>query len=265
VSDPYEPIMLPGTEIRRIHSNIVDEDYRLYVYLPWGYNETDQAYPVLYFTDANLVFLRSLWSTPLPDVLLVGIGYDTDDYVAQIRLRARDFLPTRNERDEREFKEMSGIEIESGGGEAFLSFLHEELFPFVESQYRIIPGNRAYFGQSYGGTFGAYTLFTRPDTFSRYVLASPELTWDNERCFAYEREYAETHDDLPVKLYLAAGTFDESTQRPFVSNLVKLHQILKEREYPGLDLRYDLLDREYHVTSVIPAAQFGARFIYDVD
>ena len=73
--------------------------------------------------------------------------------------------------------------ITSGGGAHFLAFLHEELFPFINARYRTVPDDRTLSCYSYGGTFGVFTLFNRPETFQRLLpqplqVADPGYTAD---------------------------------------------------------------------------------------
>jgi hypothetical protein len=97
------------------------------------------------------------------------------------------------------------------------------------------------------------------------IIAAPELRWDNEICFAYEREYAETHTDLPTKLYLGVGTMDEAPDAPFVSNLVRFHALLRSRDYEGLDMTLDLLPGETHLSVARPSGQRGLQAVFDED
>ena len=148
---------------------------------------------------------------------------------------------------EKEYK----ISIESGGGGQFLAFMRDELFSFINDQYRTKPDDRSLFCYSYGGTFGLFTLFNKPDTFNRYIIGAPDLGWDNELCFQYERQYAAKQSDLPAKLFFAVGTLDEAViMDRNVSTLFRLHAILKSRNYEGLDMRLKVLEGETHSSAI---------------
>lgn len=265
MSDSHSPVTLPGTEVRLLHSANIDQEYKLFISLPANYEESEDSYPVLYVTDANWFFssfpiLRWL---PIPPMIIVGIGYPTDDPAEIFRLRARDFLPTQNKEDERIVKEEYKMLIESGGGGRFLSFVRDELFPFINDQYRTEPDDRALFAYSYGGTFGLFTLFNKPDTFNRYIIGAPDLGWDNELCFQYERQYADRRSDLPVKLFFAVGTLDEAViiDRN-VSTLFRLHAILKSRNYEGLNMSLKIFESETHSSAAVPTASWGLRWAF---
>ncbi len=272
MSNTHPPVTLPGTEVRLLQSPNVDQEYKLFIALPSDYDESEESYPVLYVTDANWffnVFLPLVGLVRMPPMILVGIGYPTDKWTDIFRLRARDFLPTRNKEEERIVEEIyqasldSGALMDSGGGGLFLSFIRDELFPFINDQYRTKPDDRALFCYSYGGTFGVYTLFNKPDTFNRYIIGAPDLGWDNELCFQYEQQYAAKRSDLPVKLFFAVGTLDEDIiiDRN-VSTLFRFHAILKRRNYEGLDMSFKVFEGETHPSAIVPTASWGLRAVF---
>ncbi|MAT97410.1 MAG: hypothetical protein CL608_09735 [Anaerolineaceae bacterium] len=261
----HPPVTLPGTEVRLLHSATVDQEYKVFVSFPSGYAGSEARYPVLYVTDANWLFssFLRLHSLSIPPMIIVGIGYPTNNSAEIFRVRARDFLPTKNKEDEKIVKEAYEMSIESGGGRQFLSFIRNELFPFINDQYRTQPNNRAFFGWSYGGTFGLYTLFNKPDTFNRYILSAPDLGWDNGLCFQYEEQYAAEQSDLPVKLFLGVGSLDEDVIiNRNVSTLFRFHAILKSREYAGLDMSLKIFEGETHSSAVVPTASWGLRAVF---
>jgi predicted alpha/beta superfamily hydrolase len=251
----YPPVSLPNSQIRLLQSSLVGETYRLYIGLPENYaRHSDKTYPVVYLPYANLLFPLVWFITAslsvdweLPRLILVGIGYNTDQPIELARIRERDFLPTRSPK----------ARHPTGQAEAYLRFNREELQPFINSHYRATPEDSTYVGHSHAGLFGLYTLFHQPDTFNRYVIGSPSIHHDNRITLAYERDYASHHDDLPVRMFLSVGAreqmddplIDPSFQ--FVTNLMKLTEILKKRNYPSLRLTSYVFEDQTH-TSVMP-------------
>jgi hypothetical protein len=71
--------------------------------------------------------------------------------------------------------------------------------------YRADPSRRLLQGSSYTGLFTLYALFADPGLFSGYVGASPAVPFGDRYAFKQEAEYARTHKELPVKLFLAVG------------------------------------------------------------
>jgi predicted alpha/beta superfamily hydrolase len=265
MSDTPSLVTLPDSEVHLLESSHVDQTYKLFISLPEGYADSKDSYPVLYVTDANWVFsifYSASWFLPIPPMIVVGIGYPTDDFADIFRLRARDFLPTKSIEEEKRTKEISNFAIESGGSGDFISFIREELFPFINSRYRTKIDDRTLYGYSYGGTFGIYTLFNHSDTFIRYIIGAPVLLWDNRVCFAYEREYAERSTDLATKLYLSVGALDEDLTEHNASQLLEFHAILKNRNYPSLNMDFEVFNGETHGTGGIPTMSWGLRSVF---
>jgi enterochelin esterase-like enzyme len=53
----YPEVTIPNTELRTVRSQIVDQEFNIYIQLPLNYSaDTGASYPVLYVTDANRSF-----------------------------------------------------------------------------------------------------------------------------------------------------------------------------------------------------------------
>jgi predicted alpha/beta superfamily hydrolase len=79
--------------------------------------------------------------------------------------RCRDMLPVKVE----EYPT-------SGGADKFLTFMAEELIPFVDRNFRTTDF-RILYGESDAGLFTVYALFTQPEAFSAYIASNPSLGW----------------------------------------------------------------------------------------
>ncbi len=172
-ADETTPYAMPRTQVVPITAGNSQKQYELYIKLPENYGETrDKQYPVIYTTDAvwHMDLLSGTTEYLMPDVILVGISWqqNTDDTVAH-QSRFRDYTLYPSSEPERQAKN------KYGQGEAHLSFIRQNVIPYVEGTYRTAEGQRAYLGYSLGGAFGAYMLFAAPDTFNHYILGSPAL------------------------------------------------------------------------------------------
>ena len=257
---------MPNTEVRTLQSSYVDQKFKLFISLPEGYHQSEEHYPVLYVTDANWcfnIFANQIVSwLPVPEMIIVGIGYPTDDNDAINHLRSRDFLATQDQARKKAINENIPWTVESGGGGAFLSFIREELFGFVDKQYRTKREDRTFFGFSWGGTFGVYTLFNQPDTFQRYIISAPDLSWDNQISFSYERDYANAFPALPVAVYFGIGTLDEDMIEHNFSLLVHFHTAMESRKYEGLKMKLGVYVDATHISAVMPTAYKGLQFVF---
>jgi predicted alpha/beta superfamily hydrolase len=227
-------VEIPNSQLQKITSVIVGQEYDLYIHLPRNYGSKEQKYPVLYLLDAQwdfplvaAIFGQQFYDGFLPGIVIVGITWGGKN-PNHDSLRARDLTPTN-----------AATLRQSGNAPQFLAFIKKELIPFVESQYRVTD-DRTLMGSSFGGLFTLYALFIETELFQRYVLTSPALGWNNEVIYAYEKNYAEKQSQLPVKLFMAVGEHES------VSGFQKFVEHLKARNYQGLSLQTRVLENTGH-------------------
>jgi predicted alpha/beta superfamily hydrolase len=68
-----------------------------------------------------------------------------------------------------------GKDAWGGGGQAYETFLVDELKPFIEARYAVDPARSVLFGHSLGGLFAGTVLVRHPRAFSGYLIASPSI------------------------------------------------------------------------------------------
>ncbi|MFN2178811.1 MAG: alpha/beta hydrolase [Candidatus Promineifilaceae bacterium] len=143
----------------------------------------------------------------------------------------------------------------SGGADNFLEFIRKELKPFIQANYRIDSKDASVLGHSFGGLFALYALLKAPDTFNRYIISSPSIWWNPQTIFEYEENLASEHSDLSAKVFLSAGTLEESMQVPvrgvparFVTNIQAMANKLHSRGYENLSLTQHVFEDESHVS-----------------
>src|SRR6185312_14643608 len=221
--------------INEIQSKILGEKRILNIYFPEGYNEKDnKQYPVIYLLDgsadedfihvAGLVqFLNFPWVDILPKSILVGIA-NVD--------RKRDFtFPTSVMQDKKELPT-------SGGSAKFIEFIRKELEPFIENHYRT-NSSKTLIGQSLGGLLATEILFKNPDLFTKYIIVSPSLWWDNESL-------------LKAKLVVPGNTLDVyiavgNEEKIMVNDVHQLQSILKNRGKNTM-VHFQYFPQENHAT-----------------
>jgi predicted alpha/beta superfamily hydrolase len=251
---PYPPVSLRGTEVRSIKSSSIDQEFKLHVYLPAGYTDSTRVFPVVYLTDSDAYFgyFRSLagnlhYGNMIPEVVIVGIAYE-EDVQSYMRNRERDLLPAA-----------VANHPGSGNAEAFVEFMRDELLPFVESQYRVDPGDRTIVGMSAGATFALYVLCTSPGLFDRYVIVSPYLIYGQEILLELHDAYARGHDSLPAHVYTAMGELEP----PYaLGPWNKLIENIDERDYADLELKREVLQRLSHMDIVFTAYVNGMKEVF---
>ena len=245
-----EPVELSASEFHEFRTND-GTLYDVYIAFPVGYEPSgDVEYPVFYVTDAFAAFgliaqtARALeMGRDIPPMIVVGVDNPVSSVAEWTARRSLSLTPTRVTSD----SQQSGPEVRTGGADAFLAALTDEIIPWVESRYPASEG-RVLYGGSLGGLFATHALFTSPDTFAYYLIGSPALWWDNEVMFEREETYANEHDDLPARVFMSVGSEERDNMKSVMS---RMSGSLMNRNYPSLEIGRHIFDDETH-TSVIP-------------
>ena len=270
----YPLVTIPGTENRSFYSKVMEQEMILYIKIPASYKiNTQKVYPCWYVTDANLSFamiadIANFFEVPViiePEIFVVGIAYKIRDMGDWGAWRTRDLTPTNIPSMDTYWAGVFSkfadrqVEVKTGGSAKFLEFIEKEVFPFMESNYRVSSSGRGLGGYSYGGLFSLYVLFKKPELFSLYYAGSPSIKYDKGILYTYEKEYASTHKDLNAKLLMTAGGAEDSIM---IANVHKMASQLESRNYPGLKVETTVFPDETH-QSCIPAALMRAfRVLY---
>jgi predicted alpha/beta superfamily hydrolase len=226
-----------------LHSEYVGQNFELSISLPRSYKNSDTNYPVIFLLDSYWAFpsvkgitdALSWPSSIIPEVILVGIGYGGSGQEAALNWvvgRTRDLTPSVNKLREESYENrlkrggMIDIDIETGGAPQFLEFIAKELFPFIESNYRIDNNLRMLSGHSAGGLFGLFVLFHDPNLFSKYFIGSPSITtFQDSITFEFEANYALEHTDLPADVFMSVGQLEKENSESMkrISDLLDSH------------------------------------------
>ncbi|MFC1500807.1 tetratricopeptide repeat protein, partial [Candidatus Zixiibacteriota bacterium] len=126
---------------------------------PRGYKETGIGYPVVYVLYADHTYLY--YGEAIHDLTLFGLDLMPETIVVGIVnvQRYRDLMPV-------------GPEGSPESIDRFLRFMQEELFPFIEDEYRT-KGFRILIGPQAGACFGIYSIIESPRMFNAFILNNP--------------------------------------------------------------------------------------------
>jgi predicted alpha/beta superfamily hydrolase len=181
-------------EMHTITSTVLGEERRLIVGLPQGYEGGSQHYPVMYLLDGGGHFHHTTGITQflanqgrMPQMIVVAIPNTN---------RTRDLTPAPGEDSER-FPT-------AGGADDFLSFIADELVPWVNDNFRTADYS-VLVGHSFGGLFANYALLTRPEAFNAYVSISPSLWWNDRSLVEEARNTVEQQPWSGRYLYMTMG------------------------------------------------------------
>jgi predicted alpha/beta superfamily hydrolase len=190
------PVTVPRSAEFRWHSAVTRRDYLVRVArppLPPG----PSGYPVVWVLDGDQFFataadqIATRSFADLRSALVVGIAYPTRDPGQVAHLRMKDLTPDCPTPEQFAFFLRNGFTLdETGGGEAFLEMLVGELRPWLAKRYPVDPQDQTLFGHSFGGLLALHALFTRPDSFSTFVAASPAIHWAARAVLAREPRLA---------------------------------------------------------------------------
>ena len=187
-----------------VESKVLAETRQIFVHQPkgfWGMDEEMTDLPLVLVLDAETQFLQTistvdfLSSAPLgadliPRSLVVGIPNTN---------RNRDLSPIKGVIA----NDSTTLET-TGGGKKFLSFITDELIPYIESSYST-SNHRTIIGHSLGGLIVFEALLQKKDYFTNYLAIDPGLGFADE---LYMREILDTlkQADLSAEnLYFAAA------------------------------------------------------------
>jgi predicted alpha/beta superfamily hydrolase len=249
----FPAVTIPGSQVRKIQSAIVHQEYELHILLPGGYASSNKKYPVVYLMDSQWDFplVKSIYGQHyfdgfIPEMIIVGVTWGGDKPNPD-SLRARDYTPTNELRM-----------IQSGGADQFLSFMKTELFPFIESNYKADPDNRNLMGCSLGGLFTLYTLFTHTEMFTGYAAASPAVGWDKEVLYKYEKIFATKKLTKPLRVYMTVGDVERS--RPVFE---KFAANMMSRKYENVHLFAKVLENTGHSGTKGETYSRGVQYIFE--
>jgi len=288
---PHADSPLPETEVHHLPSAHVGDMFKVLV----GHCGSLRA------ADARVLFMGDPWanfgtavemarllrySEDIPPLLIVAVGYDLVTIDDNAAVRSRDFTPTIDRTRGGDDPAMMG------GAGRFLTFLRDELKPWVRERYGVDPDDSAFFGDSLGGLFAMWTLLTEPGLFPRYGIGSPSLWWDDSMMFGQEAAYASAHDDLPATVFVSVGELEtpagdvrwreqlpperrakaeadaeaEARVGPpvdMVADAARMVAALRSRAYPSLDIAFEVLPGEYHHTAPSLNLSRALRYLFD--
>lgn len=169
-------------------SKINGRVYRVMVSTPFMF-DPGASYPVVYVLDANVFFGTVTdavhfmsFAKEMAPAIVVGIAYPTDDLTAWVRERRFDLTPTPSPKP--------SDAGPSGGGDAFLRFIEDEVKPLIRARFRIDDTRQTLFGMSFGGLAALRSMFRNPSAFSAYIVASPSIWWDNKAVLVDEGAFS---------------------------------------------------------------------------
>ena len=183
-----------------IKSEILHENRKILIHLPDDYDTSNKTYPVLYLLDGttNLLLqtkadmIRLHNRENISDMIIVGI--ENID-------RNRDMMPVSTK----------SFTVPIPGAEKFLTYIRDELIPYIEKKYRTNE-QRILCGKSLSGLFTLYTFLTKPKLFNAYIGCSAGWLGDMNDYFVTLTDKAFQNPDQykGKKIFMANSLIDEN-------------------------------------------------------
>lgn len=275
--DPV-PAPIPGTTQYDLDSR-GGQPFRLFLHIPAG-EPPPGGWPLIVVLDANAVMgmvvdvVRTLAFLPREAgirsaAVVAGIGYRTDGPYDLVR-RSYDLTPPPG----REIPAAEGRPAtRTGGADALLDFIEAVVKPLAARQAPLDPSHHALLGHSFGGLCALHALFTRGAAFHDYVAGSPAIWWEDSAILAAaERFIARTDRPAPRRLLMTVGEYEQEPApwhdpawRPRMEMMRMVDQAReladRLRPLPGLELAFETLPGDGHMSAFPTAVLRGLRFI----
>ncbi len=237
-----------------IHSDILNEERKCLISIPESYYEGQniKEYPVMILLDGSVHFKMASGVTQfmssdrnrnyfIPEMIIVAIE-NVD--------RERDFTVT---------KIKTARPNTMGGGRNFLSFIENELIPYVDENYRTKP-ERILVGHSLGGLLTLNSFRDEKSLFDAYLAIDPSIWW-------VEEMMKEKVDSIPSasfnkKLYLATANQGEANFERNKKRHDRLFQLLQEKSSEPMNLKLDYFENENHRSVPLSAMYEGLKYLF---
>ncbi|WP_159998359.1 alpha/beta hydrolase [Roseomonas sp. 18066] len=272
---------LPGTTQHELESR-GGQTFRVFLHVPAG-TPPAGGWPMITLLDANAVMglvvdtIRVLAFLPREAgigsaAVVAGIGYRGEGPY-DIARRSFDLTPPPI----RELPAADGRPARRiGGADELLDFIEEQVKPLAARAAPIDASRHALLGHSFGGLFTLHALFTRPAAFRDYVAGSPSIWWQDGALLAEaERFIARADRPAPKRLLITIGEHEQVpapwhdpawAPRMAMTRMVDNAREMAERlrPVPGLQLGFETLPGDGHMSAFPVAVQRGLRFILGV-
>jgi uncharacterized protein len=207
------PLLRARSATESLLTSAQGHHYRILVSAPAGAAPKD-GFPVFYVLDADAWFGTTVEIAKMREYEklepAVIIGVASPKHFFFNLSRSYDFTPPGADPD------FDGVK--TGGANEFLAFLNDRLKPWVRAKYKIDPNRQILFGHSLGGTFALHTLFTAPESFSIYLIASPHIFFAGKAALKNESAFEASAARPNVRVLITDGTLENHSNPELVDD-----------------------------------------------
>lgn len=210
------------------HLPHLDRTRRIWLYLPAGYADSEERYPVLYMHDGQNLFdehnafgreweLDETLDEWNGKIIVVGIDNGMEHRMPEFMLHDHP-------------------EHGPGEGASYLKDIVEALKPVIDSNFRTLAGREStgIAGSSMGGLISLYAGIYFPHIFGSVGIFSPALWLDAPGVFSEAKNAVERFTQ-PQRWYFYGGAMESETMVAEVATMVKIL-----RESPLVNVTYQI-------------------------
>ncbi len=209
IDRPKVEEIAPYVKEYNIYDEQLDTNFVVHVTLPPDF-DPQKTYPAYVLTDGvwrfnNSADLRkAMEEGKASEVIIVSIGYDYSIDGTNDEYRIKYFCDRC---------------------EDFLTFITDDLMPYLGEEYNIDYSSSTLFGHSLGGTFAHYAVFNSDkyenQPFRNYIIGSPAfwspgfLPYTKGDEFRHEYGYFDRNDSLDKNLFICGGADEDPVYQEY--------------------------------------------------
>jgi predicted alpha/beta superfamily hydrolase len=212
---------------------------RVRLFLPGTYDElgNDDHYPVLYMHDGQNLFSAQESFAGEWEVDEAMLAFEAGGYSGAIVVAIDHGGAFRID----EYTPYANPQYGGGGGEAYTDFIVNTLKPFVDANFRTMPGREhsGIMGSSLGGLISFYAAMAHQDVFSKVGVFSPSF-WFNDTIYSFADSQGK--QQAMKFLFLAGGQEGANLQ----NQVQEMVDILEGDGFGEDELRFDFVPTGQH-------------------
>ena len=206
----------------------------IFIWLPENYSQDSGPYSVIYFHDAQNLFL--------PSKSFSGYDWKVDETITKLRENKEIKpcivvgIPNSPVRD-------SELNLTTRDGKAYCNFIINEVMPFIKKRFPVSKKREDHIiaGSSMGGLMSFQMAFENPNVFGGAICMSS--AFHTKLSDILNKVKTTTQIPLNVKFYIDTGEFEEVEEEYKDENIVTLYnemlEILKHKGFrEDINLKY---------------------------
>jgi predicted alpha/beta superfamily hydrolase len=234
-----------GPQLRKyekFRSRFLRNQRDLIVYTPLDYNEQQsRRFPVLYLHDGQNLFDGATSFIPGQDW---HVGQTADAVIASGQVEPLIIVGMYNTKARiREYTPTWVPKLGGGRADRYGKFVMEEVKPFIEREYRTLPGpeHTGVGGSSLGGLVSLYLGLKHANVFGRIAALSPSIWWNQRVMLKFA---AGANVEPRPKIWLDIGTREGPRIVPEVEQFRDI--LLRKGWRLEVDLYYERVEGAEH-------------------